>query len=473
VTAQLGLGVALSAIVVAEWWLLAQDGAHAIIGILVVVVASLVVARDMGRSRRAAARAVARMRWHERALEDFLENAHDLIQWVGGNGRFVYVNRSWRRVLGYGDFEVPALRVGDVIHAESLAAWTQACDRTASESGHDEPVRATLLARDGSHVMVEGHVQRSHEGDNVVRAILRDVTERNLAEAAKHESQVFLRAVLGAVPSLIMTVSPDGRILFVNRTVEGYTREDAIGASIFDFLEPGYHDAVSRALERAYTTREVTDFEAEGAGANGVISFYKTRVAPIEYAGEVKALALVSADITEERELELRRSREAAVSAALVHIGHVLIEPLEEGALLSRLTQATTEAFGCDASHTFLREADGAYRTVAGYGDTPEQWEVLRSTRVPELLVEPILRRLTAKGVFQIAADATPHDPALALAQRFGITAAVYVPLRRGAQLVGVHTIAFRGRRTPVDPWVEELAREVGDLVSLRLRGTS
>ena len=42
-------------------------------------------------------------------FRDLCENAHDLIQCVSPEGRYLYVNRSWLETLGYETADVPGL----------------------------------------------------------------------------------------------------------------------------------------------------------------------------------------------------------------------------------------------------------------------------------------------------------------------------------------------------------------------------
>lgn len=470
VTSQFVLSAVLCAVVFLQWMALHGDGPpYPLVGLVIVSGASLLIAREMGRSRRATARAIARMRWHEHALEEFLENAHDLIQWSDRDGRLVYVNRSWRRALGYNEYEISALRIRDLLQPESRDVWDAACVGVLEAPTASRTLHAVFLAKDGSDIVVEGNLQGSSDGGAPVRAILRDVTERHMAEEAKRETQMFLRSVLGAVPSLIITVNPEGRILFMNRTVEGFSKEETIGRTVFEYLEPEAHEVVREALRLAEAKRVSTSYEVRGAGPLGTISTYFTRVAPIVRSGEVRALALISSDVTAQRKVEEERQREAMKAAALAKVGQVLIRSMEEPTLLNNLCRVTTEVFACDVSHTFLAEEDGAFRVAAGFGDTAEQWETLRSTRVPEPLAEPVVRRLNEAGVMWIDVESTPDEPTLGIATRIGITAALYVPLRRGEEIVGLHTIAWRGRSRALDKWQEDLARGIGDLASLAL----
>ncbi|MFO3797136.1 MAG: GAF domain-containing protein, partial [Anaerolineales bacterium] len=62
----------------------------------------------------------------EQQLQDFLDNASELIQTIAADGRITYVNRAWRQTLGYTAAEAQRLRMGDILHPRSRHVLEQA-----------------------------------------------------------------------------------------------------------------------------------------------------------------------------------------------------------------------------------------------------------------------------------------------------------------------------------------------------------
>lgn len=107
---------------------------------------------------------------------DLIENMEDLVQCVGADGRFMYVNRAWQRALGYGEEEVAGLRVFDVIAPECRAH----CEATLGRimAGERVPrVEVTFVSRSGATVRVDGSVNCRFEGGRPIstRGIFRIV----------------------------------------------------------------------------------------------------------------------------------------------------------------------------------------------------------------------------------------------------------------------------------------------------------
>ncbi len=123
------------------------------------------------------------LRESEEQHRDLLENAHDLIQSVTPDGRFAYVNRAWREMLGYSEEDVKNLSLFDILHADCQMHCRDVFQHVlAGEDVHN--IEATFVASDGRVIDVEGNVScRFEDGKpRATRAIFRDVTERRRSE---------------------------------------------------------------------------------------------------------------------------------------------------------------------------------------------------------------------------------------------------------------------------------------------------
>ena len=167
-------------------------------------------------------------------------------------------------------------------------------------------------------------------------------------------------------------------------------------------------------------------------------------------------------------ELHRAEQEEAAVSTALARVGQALISSLSGPEMLDRLCEVTAQALGCDRSHTLLFEdRDSMMRIAAGHGDTPEERSVGASLRLPTTLAESILARLRDDDVTQ--ADREREPVVIALNEQYGVTASIYLALRRGPALIGLQSAQYRGGVTRFSPRQERIARGIAQMASLAL----
>ena len=85
-------------------------------------------------------------------LQSFLDDAHDLIESVDHEGRFLYVNRTWCNTLGYTAEEARTLTMFDLIAPENVAqakqqfnAFMQTQEPVKVEADPSEQVRHASL----------------------------------------------------------------------------------------------------------------------------------------------------------------------------------------------------------------------------------------------------------------------------------------------------------------------------------------
>jgi PAS domain S-box-containing protein len=194
-------------------------------------------------------------------------------------------------------------------------------------------------------------------------------------------------------------------------------------------------------------------------------AFSPAQVQLAEGVGRHLSVAIGAADLYRQQQ------EAAAVAGALARVGREMISSLDTPVLLSRLCQLTTEALGCDGSHTVLWMPDEeAYGIVAGYGDTPEQSESLRLVRFPLSGLHGLLNALERDKVVQFTGPwGADGEPLTRLPVSLGITVALHVGLRRGDRLIGYQTAVYRGRRDRFSAAQERLARGIAHLGSLAL----
>jgi len=192
--------------------------------------------------------------WEREAqLEDLFDNANDLIQsvWLV-DGRFEYVNRAWREILGYSEADLEHLTIFDVLHP----AYHGHCQGLIAQMQEGaictlDRMELTFLTKDRREILLEGSLNCRLEGDRPVstRAIFRDITERKAAEQRLQEREARYRAVMDHASDAIILANRQGHLVEVNRKAEellGYSRDALMEMNVSQIHPSEVLDAVAQ-----------------------------------------------------------------------------------------------------------------------------------------------------------------------------------------------------------------------------------
>lgn len=124
----------------------------------------------------------------EAKYRQLLEGAHDLVQSVSPDGRFEFVNRSWKETLGYAEEEIRGLTVWDVVRPAHPDSRRDVLQSMLTDDGLGR-VEALFVGKEGREIAVEGQVTTRFEDGLPVAAqgIFRDITERRQLDRMKQE----------------------------------------------------------------------------------------------------------------------------------------------------------------------------------------------------------------------------------------------------------------------------------------------
>ncbi|MEG5170635.1 adenylate/guanylate cyclase domain-containing protein [Microcoleus sp. B3-D7] len=165
------------------------------------------------------------LRESEEQLRDLFENATDLIQSIGADGHFLYVNRAWRETLGYTEADIAQMTVFDIIHPnsspESLDILYQAItEQTVNENTlYPDSIELTFITKYQEKILLEGSISCKFAVGSLVaiRAILRDITARKMTEDALAKSVSLLLATFDSTADGILAIDRSGKIVTFNR----------------------------------------------------------------------------------------------------------------------------------------------------------------------------------------------------------------------------------------------------------------
>jgi PAS domain S-box-containing protein len=139
----------------------------------------------------------------EERYRDLIESASDLIQSVGPDGQFLFVNQAWRETLGYTEVELAGVSFFDIVDADRRDECRDMFHQIfAGKIGLQ--IETVFVTSEGGKINVEGTSDCEVEGGHAVsiRSIFRNITSRKQAEAEREKLVQELRATIASVREL-------------------------------------------------------------------------------------------------------------------------------------------------------------------------------------------------------------------------------------------------------------------------------
>ncbi|GAB4258905.1 MAG: hypothetical protein Kow0065_08730 [Methylomicrobium sp.] len=252
-----------------------------------------------------------------------LDQAKEEVYWIGENAQIFDANKAACESLNYSYDEITRLHFGDVDPIFSMEKWTalwQEIKRNGSvtfESMHK--------ASDGKFFPTEIIANYfEYEGKGYSCALVRNITERKLAEAKLQETKELLSSMTAAVPGVVyqFVVTPSGKwkFPFISKGVE-----DLYEVSVKEVLQdhkalsrcilPEDNDSHRNAIQHSADTLTVWEHEHRIKTPNGNIKWVLGRAIPQRMADGSILWNGILTDITEKKKIEESLRLSASVFA--------------------------------------------------------------------------------------------------------------------------------------------------------------
>ncbi len=250
------------------------------------------------------------LRTQEARFRSLIENATDIITILEVDGGISYESPSVTRVLGWAPGELVGKHALDYIHPEDAPAVAQEIARTFMTPGALGSAVYRFRHCDGSYRVLHGVGRVLQEADGSVSLLVnsRDITDRTVAEEARHRSEERLALHVKQTPLGVIEWDPDLRVRSWNpaaAAIFGWSAEEVIGRPA-DFMTPvegrGQREAAwPPPLAIPGGTRTIrTNVRRDGRTIE--CEWYSTPL--VDSSGQVVAVASFVQDISEKRRME-------------------------------------------------------------------------------------------------------------------------------------------------------------------------
>ena len=360
-------------------------------------------------------------------LQEFLDNANDVIQSIAPDGRFLYVNSSWKRLLGYGDDDLERLKLLDIVHPAQRLAVERELKRILS-GGRPTRLDVDYVAADGRLVMFSGSMQSQQAGGKIVAAqsILRDVTEQRIAERQLDQSQRNLEALVENTGDSIWSVDRHHRLITLNSAFALATEartgtEPMVGqlpAQVFPAEDVAwYEELYNRALSGDRHVALRTDY------VDGQQRYFELYANPIHSAEGVAGAVIFGKDVTprvraEEALVIAKDEAEAANKAKsgfLANMSHELRTPLNSVIGFTNILLKNKENRFSDKDLGFLQRVLTNGKHLLALINEVLDLAKVEAGRMDLIIEEVDLSKLCVETVQQLEGQAKTKEGAIVL----------------------------------------------------------
>ena len=241
------------------------------------------------------------------------ERARDIMLFIRPDGQIVEANAAAIAAYGYDRATLLKKNIRDL---RDPATVTQIPAQMLEAEAGGTLFTTSHRRSDGSTFPVEvSSIGADIGGEHLLLSVIRDITEREQAEAALRASQDRLAGIVTSAMDAIITVDAEQRIVLFNRSAEqmfGYAAQELAGQPLDQIILQRFRTAHRAHIERfgqtGVTTRAMGELGAiSGLRADGIEFPIEASISQVEVAGQ-KLYTVILRDITARRQAEVERA---------------------------------------------------------------------------------------------------------------------------------------------------------------------
>lgn len=391
--------------------------------------------------------------------------------------RFISVNDSMCRILGYSKEELLSMDPSSLLDEESRARFAERLKKQLAGETIEESVEYRAFRKDGTEVygILNGSLNPSSNKPHRAFVVAHDITEKKRTEEAVRLSREYYRQLVENSGAIILRVDKDMHITFINNfglQFFGYLPEEIIGKKVVGTIIPeqaenGY-DTASMAEDIIRRPDRYLTNVHQNMRRDGSLVWVSWANRPIyDIRGNLVEILSIGNDLSKQMAAEHALRKSESRFRLLSQVAGKLLAAEEPQSLVNELCGQVMTYLDCQAYFNFLVNEPAGRLELNAFSGIPEA----EAEKIRWLDYGVAVSGVVARdGERIIAADIQSSTDSLTeLARSFGFKAYCCHPLKAQGKVIG--TLSFGTRKRPgfTDDEVE-LMRTVSDQVAIAMQ---
>ena len=192
--------------------------------------------------------------------KQLIDNMNDLVQSVDPDGKIIYVNKEWQKIMGYSAKEALGMPFSKIIHKDHFGQCRKVFDEL-QKGKKKRTLETVFITKKGDEILFEGNLNTISEGGKISATIgvFRNITERKKIENELRKNRIRLKDILMNIADWVWEVDSQGRYVYTSDKVKdilGYSPEEIIGKTPFDFMSDREKKRIGKVFEKIIGDRK-------------------------------------------------------------------------------------------------------------------------------------------------------------------------------------------------------------------------
>ena len=189
------------------------------------------------------AEAIETLRKSEEKYREIVENTSDVVHTTDYKGNFTYINPACEKLSGFTQTELMGTNIIDLVSPEWRDRVAEFYLNQFKNKIDETSFSFPIITKTREQKWIEQTVMQLRVGNKITghRSIMRDITDRKLADQKLKESEGQLQTIFNEAPDALIVINDQGDIIRWNPQAEkifGWSIQEVLGKKMRDLIVP-------------------------------------------------------------------------------------------------------------------------------------------------------------------------------------------------------------------------------------------